>query len=91
MGSIVDKYDVTTCILLSTLGSTASIFLLWGFSTSLAPLMCFCIVYGLFAGSFSSTWPGIMMMMKRGEGGARVDGTMVFCGAAVWEERGECG
>lgn len=60
MGAIVDKVDVTTCILISTAGSTIGVFLIWGFSMSLAPLYVFCIVYGLFAGSYTSTWPGIM-------------------------------
>lgn len=60
MGSIVDKLDVTVCILISTVGSTIGVFLIWGFSMSLAPLFIFSVVYGLFAGSYTSTWPGIM-------------------------------
>ncbi|KAJ5087451.1 hypothetical protein N7456_011067 [Penicillium angulare] len=60
MGAIVDKVDVTTCILISTIGSSIGVFLLWGFSMSLAPLYIFAIIYGLFAGSYTSTWPGIM-------------------------------
>ena len=60
MGFIVDKFHVTTCILLSTIGSTAGVFLFWGLSASLPLLYAFCVVYGLFAGSFSSTWRGIM-------------------------------
>ncbi|PGH00982.1 hypothetical protein AJ79_08046 [Helicocarpus griseus UAMH5409] len=55
MGAVVDKWDVTTCILLSTIGSTLGVFLLWGFSLSLGPLFVFSIVYGLFAGSYTST------------------------------------
>lgn len=76
MGSIIDRWHVTTCILISTIGSTLSIFLLWGFSTSLPPLLIFSILYGLFAGSFSSTYPGIMMAMQKSAG--NVEGTMVF-------------
>lgn len=60
MGHLVDRYHATTCILVSTIGSTIAVFLLWGFSVSLAPLYAFCVVYGLFAGSFTSTWPAIM-------------------------------
>src|SRR5690242_14358515 len=33
MGWIVDRWHITTCILVSTIGSTLSVFLLWGFST----------------------------------------------------------
>ncbi|KAE8336928.1 hypothetical protein BDV24DRAFT_141053 [Aspergillus arachidicola] len=60
MGHLVDRYHATTCILVSTIGSTLAVFFLWGFSVSLAPLYMFCVVYGLFAGSFTSTWPAIM-------------------------------
>ncbi|KAK3692616.1 MFS monocarboxylate transporter [Podospora appendiculata] len=65
MGSLIDRLHVTTCILISTVGTTAGTFLLWGLSTSLPVLYLFCIVYGLFAGSFTSAWPGIMREMAR--------------------------
>ncbi|KAH7117704.1 major facilitator superfamily domain-containing protein [Dendryphion nanum] len=76
MGSMIDRWHVTTCILISTIGSTLSIFLLWGFSESLAPLFVFCVMYGLFAGSFSSSWTGIMMAIQRKDRSA--DPVMVF-------------
>lgn len=76
MGNLVDRLHVTTCILVSTVGSTLSIFLLWGFSTTIPPLLTFCILYGLFAGSFSSTYPGVMMAVKKS--GVRTDTTMIF-------------
>lgn len=60
MGTLTDSYHVTTCILICTLGAALGIFLVWGLSTSIGPLYIFCIVYGLFAGSFSSTWPGVI-------------------------------
>lgn len=59
MGMLVDRYRATTCILVSSVGSGLSVFFLWGFSVSLAPLYVFCIDYGFFAGSWSSTWPAI--------------------------------
>lgn len=65
MGLIVDKFHVTTCILLSTIGSTIGVFALWGLATSLPLLYIFCIIYGLFAGSFTSTWPGIMQVVRK--------------------------
>ncbi|KAF2179001.1 MFS general substrate transporter [Zopfia rhizophila CBS 207.26] len=76
MGSIIDRWHVTTCICISTLGSTLAIFLLWGFSTSLPPLLIFSLMYGLFAGSFSSTYPGVMMAVQRRTRDA--DSSMVF-------------
>lgn len=65
MGSMVDRYHATTCILGSTVGSTVAVFVIWGFSVSLAPLYIFCVFYGLFAGSFTSTWPAIVNEVKK--------------------------
>jgi MFS family permease len=76
MGGIVDRWHITTCILLSTIGSTLSVFLLWGFSTNLPLLLVFCAVYGLFAGSYSTTYPGVMKVLKDNE--QSTDSMMVF-------------
>lgn len=67
MGSLIDRLHVTTCILLSTIGTTLGTFLLWGFSVNMPVLYLFCIVYGFFAGSFTSAWPGIMREIARME------------------------
>lgn len=65
LGSLTDRVHVTTVILISTIGATLSVFLLWGLSTSL-PLLCiFSIVYGLFAGGFTSTWTGCIQEVKK--------------------------
>jgi hypothetical protein len=32
LGTMVDRYHVTTCILISTIGSTVAVFLIWGLS-----------------------------------------------------------
>ncbi|KAL8874706.1 MAG: hypothetical protein Q9198_006846, partial [Flavoplaca austrocitrina] len=37
MGAVVDKWHVTNCILVSTIGSTIGVFVIWGFSISLPP------------------------------------------------------
>ncbi|KAL3472268.1 MFS general substrate transporter [Aspergillus californicus] len=76
MGAIVDKIDVTLCILVSTVGSTLGVFLVWGFSMSLGPLFVFAVIYGLFAGSYTSTWPGIMRDVVRKKTSA--ESSMVF-------------
>lgn len=85
MGLAVDRYHVISCIFASALGSTISVFLLWGFSTSLPPLYVFCIFYGAFAGSNSSSWSAIMRETKREKQGA--DEGMIFallsCGKGV--------
>ncbi|KAL8662126.1 MAG: hypothetical protein Q9202_005018 [Teloschistes flavicans] len=76
MGAVVDKWHVTNCILVSTIGSTIGIFVVWGFSISLPPLYIFSLIYGLFAGSFTSTWPGIMRDVKKRRDNA--DSSMIF-------------
>ncbi|RHZ61288.1 hypothetical protein CDV55_104257 [Aspergillus turcosus] len=65
MGSLVDRCHATTCILISTVGTVLATFLLWGFAVSLAPLFVFCVAYGVFAGSFTSTWPAILGEVRR--------------------------
>jgi MFS family permease len=76
MGSIVDRWHITTCILLSTIGSTLSVLLLWGLSTNLSLLLVFCAAYGLFAGSYTTTYPGIMKVLRNKD--QSTDSTMVF-------------
>lgn len=76
MGLAVDKYHVTTCLLVSAVGSTVGVFLFWGLSTSLPLLYIFCLVYGAFAGCNSSTWSAIIRDTKERRRGA--DSGMVF-------------
>ena len=76
LGSLIDKLHVTTVILISTLGATASVFLFWGLAVSL-PLLCiFALVYGLFAGGFTSTWTGVIKEVQMKANGAEAG--MVF-------------
>ncbi|RYP00854.1 hypothetical protein DL764_006377 [Monosporascus ibericus] len=91
MGWFIDRLHVTTCILVSTVGATVGVFAIWGLASSLPVLYVFCACYGLFAGSFTSTWPGIMRaVIREGEslaGGDNrygyVDPSMVFGWLAV--------
>lgn len=76
MGLAVDKYHVTDCLMVSALGSTIGVFLLWGLSTSLPPLYVFCLVYGAFAGCNSSSWSAIIRDTKEKKSSA--DSGMVF-------------
>lgn len=81
MGWFTDRLHVTTCILLSTIGATIGVFVVWGLAPSLPVLYVFCIFYGLFAGSFTSTWPGVMQdVVRKGESGENgyIDPSMVF-------------
>lgn len=76
LGFLSDRLHITTVILISTVGATLSVFLLWGFSTSL-PLLCiFSLVYGLFAGGFTSTYTGSIQEVKRADD--RAEAGLVF-------------
>jgi MFS family permease len=76
MGVAVDKYHVTSCLFVAALGSSISVFLFWGLSTSLPLLYVFCVVYGAFAGCSASTWSAIIRDTKEKKRGA--DSGMVF-------------
>ncbi|KAM0476997.1 hypothetical protein ACHAPX_005955 [Trichoderma viride] len=60
MGTLVDRLHVTTCILISTTGAVFGVLLLWGLGSNIGILYVFSLAYGLFAGSFTTSWPGIM-------------------------------
>lgn len=82
MGHLTDRLHVTTCILISTLGTAAGVFLLWGLGSSLATLYAFCALYGMFAGAYTSTWPGIMRQVttKPDGGEGRAFDPIMVCG-----------
>lgn len=65
IGMLGDHLAATTVILISSLGSAIGVFLFWGLSKHVALLTIFTIIYGFFAGGFSSTWPGILQALKR--------------------------
>lgn len=80
-GSVFHRFlGDTTCasrvVLLSSLGSALAVFLLWGLSGHLASLVVFAMLYGFFAGGFSSTWSGMLRDIKTDDGG--VDTSIVF-------------
>jgi len=59
-----DRFQVSTCICISTIGSVISVLLFWGLASHVALLTVFAITYGFFAGGYSSTWGGILKEMK---------------------------
>jgi len=70
LGSLIDRFHVTTVILISAIGSTASVFLFWGLAASFPALCVFSLFYGLFAGGYSSTYTGVLAEVKRREPGS---------------------
>ena len=65
MGMLNDRLDLSHVILLSSIGSTLAVFIFWGLAGHGALLIMFAILYGFFAGGWSSTWSGMMKQMKR--------------------------
>lgn len=65
MGTMIDRFDVTLCILTSSVGAAVGVLVFWGCTTALPTLYVFCAIYGLFAGGFSSTWPGVMGVVSK--------------------------
>jgi MFS family permease len=81
MGFMTDKLPVTTCLALSGVGASVAVLLLWGLTSTLAGVYAFCVAYGLFAGCYTSIWPGIMREIAspgESEELAYVDPTLVF-------------
>ena len=76
MGFLSDRYHISTCILISTVGTVISVFFIWGFATSIPPLYIFCVAYGLLAGGFSSTWAGVSNEVQKANPCA--DATVIF-------------
>lgn len=65
LSAFCDRTNVTNVIFISALGSTLSVFLLWGLSTSLPAIIVFAITYGFFAGGFTSTYAGTVKELRR--------------------------
>ncbi len=59
LGYLVDRLPVSTVMLISALGSSLAAFAFWGTATSLPLLTIFALMYGAFAGGFTSTYIGM--------------------------------
>ncbi|KAI0168949.1 MFS general substrate transporter [Hypoxylon sp. FL1284] len=67
----------TTVILVSSLGSALPVFLLWGLGgRHVGVLVVFSLLYGFFAGGFSSTWSAVLHEMRRRD--AATDTGLIF-------------
>ncbi|KID96952.1 Major facilitator superfamily domain, general substrate transporter, partial [Metarhizium majus ARSEF 297] len=75
-GVLGDRISAMTVILISSFGSAVPVFLLWGLSRHFANMIVFVLVYGFFAGGFSSTWSSMMREIKRDD--ASSDTAVIF-------------
>ncbi|KAF2762356.1 MFS general substrate transporter [Pseudovirgaria hyperparasitica] len=68
MGFMSDKLSTTMCVFISAVGTSVSVLLIWGLTTKLPQLYVFAILYGLFAGGYTSIYSGIMQTVtQKGE------------------------
>ncbi|ATY60852.1 MFS monocarboxylate [Cordyceps militaris] len=63
MGWLSDSHHVARCLFIATVGAALATVLLWGFATTVPSLLIYCAFYGLFAGSYTSAWTGLMRQM----------------------------
>jgi MFS family permease len=81
MGHMTDRFNSRTCIAISAVGATLSVFLFWGLAVRVAILYVFCILFGLFGGGFAAAWPAVMReRAETGEarGFGHVDTILIF-------------
>ena len=65
LGALSDRYPVTHILGISSITSSVAVFLIWGLSTSIAPLYIFSTLYGLFAGGYSSCWSAMILEIRK--------------------------
>ncbi|QRV79233.1 major facilitator superfamily transporter [Ceratobasidium sp. AG-Ba] len=57
IGFASDRYDLRIVMLISMLGSSLAVLVLWGLASNIALLLLFALAYGFLAGGYSSLWP----------------------------------
>lgn len=76
VGALVDRFDVTHILFGVSILAGLSILTLWGLSTSIAPLVIFCLAYGFTGGAYSSAWGGVVKDIQKNDAG--VDTSLLF-------------
>lgn len=65
VGALVDRFDVTLVLLGQGLLSCIAVFVALGFTTSIAPLFVFSLLYGLTAAAYSTSWGGVIKELQQ--------------------------
>jgi len=66
-GALSDHYDLNWIIGVTSVASSISIFVLWGYSEGFVMLAAFAVVYGISAGGFSCLWQRFAMIIAPSE------------------------
>lgn len=64
-GFLVDRYDVTTILIGISACASVTVLLCLGLSTTTVTLYIFGVLYGLTAGSYSTSWGGMVKEVQR--------------------------
>ena len=64
-GILVDRYHISTVLLISAVSSTLSVFIFWGLALNQAMLYIFSITFGVFAGGYVATWTGCALEVQK--------------------------
>ncbi|RCI12816.1 hypothetical protein L249_0540 [Ophiocordyceps polyrhachis-furcata BCC 54312] len=70
IGILGDRVSASKAVLVSSLGSALPAFLSWGLGLDLANQIVFALVYGFFAGGYSSTWSGMVAQVQEADDSA---------------------
>ena len=70
VGLLIDRLHVTTVVGLVTLPTVIAVLVFWGLGVSIPTLLVFCIIYGVAAGGFSTTWTGVVRDVQKEEPGS---------------------
>ena len=76
IGKLVDHLHISTVISAISIVAAGSVFFLWGLGVSKAVLAVFGVLYGISAGSYASTYAGVVREVQAQEPGA--DSGLVF-------------
>ena len=73
VGLLVDRFDVSVAIMISTLGQMIALFVFWGLTNSQPMLYVFAVVWDLFGGGFSATFSGYTTAMNKRSRNSHID------------------
>ena len=76
VGASFDRFEVTGILLGISFTAATAIFAVWGTASSLTLLSVFAILYGLTAGSYSTTWTGMIKHVQKRS--ATADSNVIF-------------
>ena len=82
IGFLVDRFHISTVLLLSAITSTLSVFLLWGFAMNQFLLLTFSIFFGIFAGGYTACWAGCAIEVKKTTPNSEIATMVGFMAAA---------